>query len=64
MAVTGRLSAQIVHFPDRNLESALSSQLGVAIGTITTNEMLGLTYFYYGQYQTSGTPPAWKPPGT
>jgi internalin A len=41
----GRLSAQYVHFADTNLEHALSVTLGVPVGSITTNEMLGLTFF-------------------
>lgn len=48
LAQPGRLSAQYVHFADTNLEQALSVALSVPVGSITTNEMLGLTYFNGG----------------
>jgi internalin A len=45
LAQPGRLWAQYVHFPDTNLENGLSAALRVPVGSITTNDMLGLTYF-------------------
>jgi internalin A len=45
LAHPGRLWAQYVHFADTNLEHALSVALNVPAGSITTNEMLGLTFF-------------------
>jgi internalin A len=59
----GRLSAQLVQFPDTNLENALSAALSVPAGSITAIEMQGLGQFngnWRNIQDTTGLETAWN----